>query len=554
MDRSMEFGEEPAPFTVPSDEKIFFLRDMERMQRKEEKKDMKQLKVHQKTTQSSRMGTTKINFPELNDDTVYGEDESGRGKGRGAGKRDGKYASLEDVAQNTMLERHKEKENMHDFIQKKRDMFLVQMALDTKSQEIVKLEERAAQREAALKKSEEMLEDDHQRFEKFLKDNDDKAVKATKRAEAETKEKNDRVAEIKKLNARITAVKADINKHNEALSDCERYRSFLDGLTPPEWFELQAQLKAQRRNERRQAFYDRVRKAAEKEFNVAHKALIEEQRKDPKILQQWYEAGTPDGPKPNLDEVRLKPEDQQHYDNDSFDSHEDVPMYFKEPGQLLSIFTQLEENNLFLIQNSQETEEALDDLRSTFASTKERLDAETSALQMQIDKLSADIAEEESKATLLDSKIKEKESSGGSAMQSLLQDLNLKVQHVYGHAIQGEKFDQNMNTLQMLVNIETTLDRLLRDLKTRDQRAVNRVEKDLERTRRRKRRDERELAKKKSDEAKSNKARERAMQETTTAAKGKPVMFRSERVRKQEEKEEVNNDDEEEYKLFFTWE
>ena len=32
-------------------------------------------------------------------------------------------------------------------------------------------------------------------------------------------------------------------------------------------------------------------------------------------------------------------------------------MYFKKPQQLLDIFAELEERNLFLIQNSQETEE-----------------------------------------------------------------------------------------------------------------------------------------------------------------------------------------------------
>ena len=49
-------------------------------------------------------------------------------------------------------DRRKEKENMADFIAKKREMFLVQMSLDTKRAEIRKLEERAQQREEALRK------------------------------------------------------------------------------------------------------------------------------------------------------------------------------------------------------------------------------------------------------------------------------------------------------------------------------------------------------------------------------------------------------------------
>ena len=45
-------------------------------------------------------------------------------------------------------------------------------------------------------------------------------------------------------------------------------------------------------------------------------------------------------------------------------------MYFKSPQQLLDVFAQLEERNLFLIQNSQETEEAFDELKQKFEDTK----------------------------------------------------------------------------------------------------------------------------------------------------------------------------------------
>ncbi len=45
-------------------------------------------------------------------------------------------------------------------------------------------------------------------------------------------------------------------------------------------------------------------------------------------------------------------------------------MYFKEPKQLLEVFALLEERNLFLIQNSQETEEAFDELKQSYEATK----------------------------------------------------------------------------------------------------------------------------------------------------------------------------------------
>ena len=95
---------------------------------------------------------------------------------------------------------------MTDFIAKKREIFLVQMSIDTKRAEIRKLEERALQREEALRKSEQMLEEDALRFDAFLKENDEKVQEAIKRAEVEAKAKQDKVAEIKRLNAAISTI------------------------------------------------------------------------------------------------------------------------------------------------------------------------------------------------------------------------------------------------------------------------------------------------------------------------------------------------------------
>ena len=42
---------------------------------------------------------------------------------------------------------------------------------------------------------------------------------------------------------------------------------------------------------------------------------------------------------------------------------EEAELYFTRPSQLMSVFTELEEQNLSLIQNSQETQVALEELR-----------------------------------------------------------------------------------------------------------------------------------------------------------------------------------------------
>ena len=48
-------------------------------------------------------------------------------------------------------------------------------------------------------------------------------------------------------------------------------------------------------------------------------------------------------------------------------------VYFTNPQQLIAIFTKLEEQNLSLIQNSQETEETLEDIKQQRKVTEQRM-------------------------------------------------------------------------------------------------------------------------------------------------------------------------------------
>jgi hypothetical protein len=59
--------------------------------------------------------------------------------------------------------------------------------------------------------------------------------------------------------------------------------------------------------------------------------------------------------------------------NQEWGEGEEVLLYFKNPQQLLDIFAELEENNLALIQNCQEAEEALEELRQKMSETEERM-------------------------------------------------------------------------------------------------------------------------------------------------------------------------------------
>merc|ERR1719327_113410 len=157
-------------------------------------------------------------------------------------------------AESIVRDARREKEKVADFVEKKRDMFLIQMSLDVKKAEIKKLDEKAKQKDEALKKSQQMLDEDVARFDAFLQNNDQKAHKAMKDAEEETKKKQDRLQRIKQLKSQLSAVQSEIAKHREQKEECMKYKGFLEKLTPQDWKDHCAEEKQQRKRDRRQRY------------------------------------------------------------------------------------------------------------------------------------------------------------------------------------------------------------------------------------------------------------------------------------------------------------
>ena len=91
------------------------------------------------------------------------------------------------------LTRHQTKESVSELVDKKRDIFLVQIGLDVKADEIAKLQDQALQREAALDKAEKLLEADARQFEDFLRQNAEKLQEAISRADAEARTTQEKV-------------------------------------------------------------------------------------------------------------------------------------------------------------------------------------------------------------------------------------------------------------------------------------------------------------------------------------------------------------------------
>jgi hypothetical protein len=81
-------------------------------------------------------------------------------------------------------------------------------------------------------------------------------------------------------------------------------------------------------------------------------------------------------------------------------------IYFTNPKQLLDIFSELEENNLSLIQSCQESEESLEELKTKIAQTTVKMEEETENLNLQIVALQSQMVKEEERAKNLEERAK----------------------------------------------------------------------------------------------------------------------------------------------------
>ncbi|KAH8088784.1 hypothetical protein JL720_6748 [Aureococcus anophagefferens] len=376
-------------------------------------------------------------------------------------------------------ERRQEKENMAEFIAKKREMFLVQMSLDTKREEIRKLEEKAQMKEEALKKSEQMLEEDAIRFDTFLKENDKKAHEAIKKAEKETKLKTDKVQEIKRLNQQI---------------------------------QMKA-IKRERQESRRQARIQKRRDALEKKRREAYEAQLrlEEAEAAPK---KKYGAGRRRKSVAGADPSKaVAPK---------------MPPPVATPELDEPLTSQLEEQNLFLIQNSQETEKALEELKQNFEATKEQMDGKTALLKQNIDELELQIGAEENKAAQLRGRLQARAGETQGRQEKLLAQLHEKVRDVYQKC--GFDVGSKPSTLFMLSELEARLEQLLDHIETMSE-DIMKEEKDKEKKRRERKRQEQQALQDAQQEERNRKSIARSMQAPKKRT-GRQVMFRSAPMRR----------------------
>ncbi|XP_047651875.1 cilia- and flagella-associated protein 100 isoform X5 [Phacochoerus africanus] len=234
---------------------------------------------------------------------------------------------------------------------------------------------------------------------------------------------------------------------------------------------------------------------------------------------------------------------------------QELELYFTEPQQLLDVFVKLEEQNLSLIQNTQETEEALEELSFTLKNTQIRMDREVNQLKQWITTLMMSIAKEEETAAELELKARVFHFGEykGDQEDKLLESLNRKVLDVYRHCVGGQQ-ESSLGTVQMLATIEHQLDELLENLEHVPQAKIEQAEKTKEKERRLRLREEKAKLQKELQEERLQRAQARAQAEIKRK-RGRRLLCRSrppaQKMKAPSERELLDKDNEEQL-FFFT--
>jgi len=113
-------------------------------------------------------------------------------------------------------------------LEKRRQMFEVQEALDAQKEEFARREEAFHRREEGLRKKDLELQESLIKFNKFLQENESKRNRAEKRAQEEAKQRRAKEAEIAKLKTELETMKGEFSKLEDVVSRNLKYQRYLE--------------------------------------------------------------------------------------------------------------------------------------------------------------------------------------------------------------------------------------------------------------------------------------------------------------------------------------
>lgn len=202
------------PFKVPETTDYFRIRDEEKEERELKKARIQMTPLSQRGLESRRANLRRQCQPQP-----------------------AKPAAEESALAKIILspQRGRTKEGLRDFISQKREIFLAQLAIDTKREELQRLERLEIEEKKQLKEKEAEINLFRTQFNNFLENDGKMTMMARQEAENKAKERIELSLQIKTISAQISALRNEIAHQDERLQECQEYKQFLNMLTPEDW-------------------------------------------------------------------------------------------------------------------------------------------------------------------------------------------------------------------------------------------------------------------------------------------------------------------------------
>uniref|UniRef100_H0XAZ9 Coiled-coil domain containing 38 n=1 Tax=Otolemur garnettii TaxID=30611 RepID=H0XAZ9_OTOGA len=489
---------------------LFLFKENEMAAKSREKAKNRTMKIHQKSTFSSRM-KSRSHLSQI----TYHSETSGSFE---------KYG-LDPSLVLRLTEGSDTKRSVHEFINDQRDRFLLEYTLATKRNTIKKFEKHMVRKERQLTKAEKKLQDDAMAFEEFLRENDQRSVDALKIAAQETINKLQMTAELKKATMEVQAVKSsEIAKAEFLLSEYMKYGFFLLKLSPKHW-QIQQALKRSQPKAKASTILPKLltkltlqpNKKEDIPEDSAQVSVISEdstQGKSPQAKSVKRFPATPEKTKSVISSQTesITSEDSSEFNLEDVDFELEPVLYFKEPEELLAVLTELEEQNLTLVQYSQDVDENLEDVNKREKVIQDKINANIEFLLEHKEMLKANCVREEEKAAELElrARLFSFGEFNSETQEKLIDSLSRKINQVYRVCI-GDAEVGSLNPVQKLVKVESRLVELTDLIESIPKENVEAIERLKQKERRQKLREEKLKEKQRHQEERLKAALERAV-------------------------------------------
>ncbi|XP_059582331.1 coiled-coil domain-containing protein 38 isoform X1 [Alligator mississippiensis] len=408
---------------------------------------------------------------------------------------------------------HTNKQSVRNFINERKEIFRLQYAITVKQGTIEELERTALQKEKEFRVAEEKLKEDAIAFEEFLKANDGSSANAAKIVAQEKKSKEQAAGELKSALNELRVVQRQIAEAEVCLNDYLYYEAFLMKLSPKEWQDEQNAKKKKARVEK--LHKPQCGPLPSKKLSGSNLALPEFQS----ILTNRKMSS------PRYDNEKNFTDYECFLDDLNCDMEPEI--YFSDPKQLLEIFTDLEEQNLALIRDTEDLAEIRDDIKQTTKSIKLKIDEKVNILLAQKETLEAACLREEEKSAEL--ALRAKMFSFGEfnpeVQDKTLHMLRKKIEEVY-RVSSGEMETTHISAIEMLRQIENRVEELCDIIETIPKETIEAIEKTKRKERRQRLREEKAKEAKKIQEERLKCSLQRAIAEPKKKV-GRPLVYRS---------------------------